>query len=175
MWVSKHYLWGASVWPTCLSLVFSGTIICCNLYIYMRQVSTCTWCFESCTHKDADWIIWVICPVINFVHVGTSTWHFNIISVQVGTSTWNFNIISGFFKKYDTSEIRTRVLQPTYTRRVSTIRASHFFVINKTKQYCHALNLCKLFFKLMPIQIQMIINIVQSNLKLRLPSLNNLL
>ena len=42
MWVSKHYLWGASVWPPCLSLVFSGTIICCNyFYISVKWLLTC--------------------------------------------------------------------------------------------------------------------------------------
>ena len=42
MWVSKHYLWGASVWPPCLSLVFSWTIICCNyFYISVKWPLTC--------------------------------------------------------------------------------------------------------------------------------------
>ena len=42
MWVSKHYLWGASIWPPCLSLVFSGTIICCNyFYISVKWPLTC--------------------------------------------------------------------------------------------------------------------------------------
>ena len=42
MWVSKHYLWGACVWPPCLSLVFSGMIICCNyFYISVKWPLTC--------------------------------------------------------------------------------------------------------------------------------------
>ena len=42
MWVSKHYLWRASVWPPCLSLLFSGTIICYNyFYISVKWPLTC--------------------------------------------------------------------------------------------------------------------------------------
>ena len=42
MRVSKHYLWGASIWPPCLSLVFCGTIICCNyFYITVKWPLTC--------------------------------------------------------------------------------------------------------------------------------------
>ena len=44
MWVSKHYLWGASVWPPCLSLVYCETIICCNyFYIRIKWPLTCIW------------------------------------------------------------------------------------------------------------------------------------